>query len=108
MKKLLLSIVFSLCFILSGCGANYSGTYSGSSGNTTLILNNDKTCTYDEYAAFASMHWDGVYEVDGDKISFNFNYNDYEIKLSGEVKDDEGIYITSEMNGWSPEYFSKN
>lgn len=100
------STIISIALSLSSCGKDdYSGTYSGASGNTTLILNDDNTCTYDEYGAFSSVHWDGTYEVDDDTITLDFKDGKY--VLSAEIKEDGKLYIIGE-DGWSPELFTKD
>lgn len=84
---------------------SYVGTYYGASDKTTLILNNDKTCIYDEYGIISSYHFDGTYEISGETIICTFK--DLGI-VYAEIKNDGGLYLTSDLSKWNPEYFSKN
>ena len=88
---------------------DYSGVYSGASGKTTLILDKDYTCTYDEYGTFKSVHFEGVYSFDDETetINIELNKDGDMLYLFADIKEDGSLYINSNNEKWSPELFIK-
>ena len=94
---------------LSGCGGIESklpGTYSGSAGTTTLVLNKDGSALYSQVKDSGTDSGKGTWKVDDKTLRVNADSLDYEIFANLEGFDGS-LMFESEDSSWNSEIYTQ-
>jgi uncharacterized lipoprotein YehR (DUF1307 family) len=79
-------VAIMLCLTLASCGNKLSGTYvweeeiMGVKSSQTLVFKGSKVTMTTEAAGQTIFELEGTYEIDDDKIKFEFESDDEEVK----------------------------
>lgn len=97
-------ILCAMMFCLTACGSSVkAGKYNGSSGQSTLEINKDGTCTYTEYG---SDVYKGTWK-ETESGEFEIILDGVNMTLYGSVGKSGDITVTANSSEWTNETFSK-